>query len=246
MLDDILKNLSDSYTADLLSAEEELDMVSTRLREERKFLKMLIKDEGESFNEFSPRSNTEDTGKIAETRAQIDELEKRQSEINISIDVSRKKLSDLKTAREELSHILKGNTVGKKELEKRQTADEETYHELLYKLKNISSYLPADPLRAKIELQTLLKEAAPEEAEASSMGDHPTSDSFTNSSAVDPVSVENSEAEKDLAQAEDHLPADNPASDKKLPQADDSLSADDPEFEKLPAEDSSSAQNADS
>ena len=56
MLDDIIKKLSDTYTSDLLSAEEEKEMVTTQLREERKFLKLILSEEGEAFNEFSPRS----------------------------------------------------------------------------------------------------------------------------------------------------------------------------------------------
>ena len=49
MLDDIIKKLSDTYTSDLLSAEEEKEMVTTQLREERKFLKLILSEEGEAF-----------------------------------------------------------------------------------------------------------------------------------------------------------------------------------------------------
>ncbi|MEE3481517.1 MAG: hypothetical protein VZQ80_05975 [Lachnospiraceae bacterium] len=166
MLDDIIKKLSDSYTADLLAADEEKEMVTTQLREERKFLKLILSEEGENFNEFSPRSKKDDEGKLAETRKKIDELEKKQEDLALSIELSKQKLSDMKAAREELvalrSELESSNaddspSVSEQMEPPAETSDENsTDDDLVFHMKNIISYLPADPMRAKVELQNIV------------------------------------------------------------------------------------------
>ena len=167
MLDDIIKKLSDTYTSDLLSAEEEKEMVTTQLREERKFLKLILSEEGEAFNEFSPRSRKDGDGKIAETRKKIDELEKRQEDLSLSIDLCRQKLSDVKAAKEELTELRNQEKSASAtaidyavpsatEKDDRPEASESINQDLLFRLKNIISFLPADPMRAKVELQTIV------------------------------------------------------------------------------------------
>lgn len=180
MLDDIIKKLSDSYTADLLAADEEKEMVTTQLREERKFLKLILSEEGENFNEFSPRSKKDDEGKLAETRKKIDELEKKQEDLALSIELSKQKLADMKAAREELAEIRQSQNsaqAGENEitdssagsdstplaessshdaLTQTDSGEDSAEADLAFRLKNIISFLPADPMRARVELQTLL------------------------------------------------------------------------------------------
>lgn len=196
MLDDIIKKLSDTYTYDLLSAEEEKEMVTTQLREERKFLKLILSEEGEAFNEFSPRSRKDGDGKIAETRKKIDELEKRQEDLSLSIDLCRQKLSDVKAAKEELTELrnqeksasataIDDAVPSATEKDDRPEASESINQDLLFRLKNIISFLPADPMRAKVELQTIV--------DSFSSGPASTEDNPSDVSDSQPLDTEQSE-----------------------------------------------------
>ncbi len=196
MLDDIIKKLSDTYTSDLLSAEEEKEMVTTQLREERKFLKLILSEEGEAFNEFSPRSRKDGDGKIAETRKKIDELEKRQEDLSLSIDLCRQKLSDVKVAKEELTELrnqeksasataIDDAVPSATEKDDRPEASESINQDLLFRLKNIISFLPADPMRAKVELQTIV--------DSFSSGPASTEDNPSDVSDSQPLDTEQSE-----------------------------------------------------
>ncbi|GEM_PF-4891997 len=196
MLDDIIKKLSDTYTSDLLSAEEEKEMVTTQLREERKFLKLILSEEGEAFNEFSPRSRKDGDGKIAETRKKIDELEKRQEDLSLSIDLCRQKLSDVKAAKEELTELRNQEKSASAtaidyavpsatEKDDRPEASESINQDLLFRLKNIISFLPADPMRAKVELQTIV--------DSFSSGPASTEDNPSDVSDSQPLDTEQSE-----------------------------------------------------
>lgn len=186
MLDDIIKKLSDTYTSDLLSAEEEKEMVTTQLREERKFLKLILSEEGEAFNEFSPRTRKDGDGKIAETRKKIEDLEKRQEDLALSIELSKQKLSDMKAAKEELADLRErhnspkntsasenmpsaagetislnsdessGSDASTSELLQKSSDSPLTDDNLIFRLNNIISFLPADPMRAKVELQDIV------------------------------------------------------------------------------------------
>ena len=196
MLDDIIKKLSDTYTSDLLSAEEEKEMVTTQLRGERKFLKLILSEEGEAFNEFSPRSRKDGDGKIAETRKKIDELEKRQEDLSLSIDLCRQKLSDVKAAKEELTELRNQEKSASAtaidyavpsatEKDDRPEASESINQDLLFRLKNIISFLPADPMRAKVELQTIV--------DSFSSGPASTEDNPSDVSDSQPLDTEQSE-----------------------------------------------------
>ena len=196
MLDDIIKKLSDTYTSDLLSAEEEKEMVTTQLREERKFLQLILSEEGEAFNEFSPRSRKDGDGKIAETRKKIDELEKRQEDLSLSIDLCRQKLSDVKAAKEELTELRNQEKSASAtaidyavpsatEKDDRPEASESINQDLLFRLKNIISFLPADPMRAKVELQTIV--------DSFSSGPASTEDNPSDVSDSQPLDTEQSE-----------------------------------------------------
>ncbi len=180
MLDDIIKKLSDTYTSDLLSAEEEKEMVTTQLREERKFLKLILSEEGEAFNEFSPRSRKDG----------------RQEDLSLSIDLCRQKLSDVKVAKEELTELRNQEKSASAtaidyavpsatEKDDRPEASESINQDLLFRLKNIISFLPADPMRAKVELQTIV--------DSFSSGPASTEDNPSDVSDSQPLDTEQSE-----------------------------------------------------
>ena len=166
MLDDIIKKLSDTYTSDLLSAEEEKEMVTTQLREERKFLKLILSEE------------------------------KRQEDLSLSIDLCRQKLSDVKAAKEELTELRNQEKSASAtaidyavpsatEKDDRPEASESINQDLLFRLKNIISFLPADPMRAKVELQTIV--------DSFSSGPASTEDNPSDVSDSQPLDTEQSE-----------------------------------------------------
>ena len=188
MLKEILRSLSDSFTSDLLSKKEELDMVSTQLREEKKFLKVLVADEGEDFNEFSPRTaGRENQGRIADTRQKVDELDALKKSLTAAIESLQVKSTKVHEARLELKALEEaagfsaegGKSGFQTDFTDRMEEDflpdadpapsenhpaqvdvkeyRQEMTDLMPRLRNIESYLPADPMRAKVELQDVLR-----------------------------------------------------------------------------------------
>ncbi len=143
MLLDFLKSYKQELLAEKTSVEEGLDAIKTRLLESQRFLTIIKEETEEVFTDFTPRNiNSKNQERIDETEAEIADYEKQISAMEIKLSNLNKKLSDTHDAIAEASSYLsrsnKDITISKDEL-------------LM-----ILSYIIADPMRAKIELEQLL------------------------------------------------------------------------------------------
>lgn len=145
-----LKNLLDESAANLAELERINDDLDIKIKENTRFLDILKKENEEPFSEFSPRNvnykNGEQIDKIElTTNNQI--VEKKNTEIRI--DQCKIKIQDIKDMLGKLDSY--DNTFSKK----RNVIPNNDNSFIKESLDNIISYLPADPIRARIELENL-------------------------------------------------------------------------------------------
>ena len=145
-----LKNLLDESAANLAELERINDDLDIKIKENTRFLDILKKENEEPFSEFSPRNvnykNGEQIDKLElTTNNQI--VEKKNTEIKI--DQCKIKIQDIKDMLGKLDSY--DNTFSKK----KNVIPNNDNSFIKESLDNIISYLPADPIRARIELENL-------------------------------------------------------------------------------------------
>ena len=145
-----LKNLLDESAANLAELERINDDLDIKIKENTRFLDILKKENEEPFSEFSPRNvnykNGEQIDKLElTTNNQI--VEKKNTEIRI--DQCKIKIQDIKDMLGKLDSY--DNTFSKK----KNVIPNNDNSFIKESLDNIISYLPADPIRARIELENL-------------------------------------------------------------------------------------------
>ncbi len=143
MLLDFLKSYKEELLNEKTTVEEALDALRTRLLESQRFLSVIKEETEEVFTDFTPRNiNSKNKERIDETEAEIADYEKQISAMELRLSNIEKKLASAHDAIAEASGYLsrsnKDITISKDELIM------------------ILSYILADPMRAKIELEQLL------------------------------------------------------------------------------------------
>jgi len=178
MLSELLHSLDDQNNAELVSREEELELLTTRLKEEKKFLTMLSNEEGETSVSFSPRINdSSKKSRLLESKEKLDELREQKELCEQGISVLRNNQQNLQTAISEFDELLKkvesieevmdekapfGRYVPKEEAVTEEplpkepvVSDYSVINDILFKIETMSGYVLSDPMRAKVELSSL-------------------------------------------------------------------------------------------
>ena len=143
MLVEFLKSYKDELISEKSTVEEGLDAIRTRLLESEKFLDV-VKDETEDvFTDFTPRNiNSKNQERIDETEAEIADYKEQ-------IEAMDMRLFKIETRLKETNEAIKEANSFRQRTGREVSIDKDT-------LLNIVSFLPADPMRAKIELENLL------------------------------------------------------------------------------------------
>lgn len=145
-----LKRLLDESAANLSDYESHLDDLNVKIKENTRFIEVLKEENDKPFSEFSPRSvnykNSEQIDKLEKTtNNQI--VEKKNLEIKI--DQCKIRIQDIKDM---LGKLDTENNSKPKNYNNTSNNDNSF---IIDSIDNIISYLPADPIRAKIELENL-------------------------------------------------------------------------------------------
>lgn len=145
-----LKSLLDESAANLSDYESYLDDLNVKIKENTRFIEVLKEENDKPFSEFSPRSvnykNSEQIDKLEKTtNNQI--VEKKNLEIKI--DQCKIRIQDIKDM---LGKIDTDNNSKHRNYNNTSNNDNSF---IIDSIDNIISYLPADPIRAKIELENL-------------------------------------------------------------------------------------------
>lgn len=145
-----LKRLLDESAANLSDYESYLDDLNVKIKENTRFIEVLKEENDKPFSEFSPRSvnykNSEQIDKLEKTtNNQI--VEKKNLEIKI--DQCKIRIQDIKDM---LGKLDTDNNSKPRNYNNTSNNDNSF---IIDSIDNIISYLPADPIRAKIELENL-------------------------------------------------------------------------------------------
>lgn len=145
-----LKRLLDESAANLLDYESYLDDLNVKIKENTRFIEVLKEENDKPFSEFSPRSvnykNSEQIDKLEKTtNNQI--VEKKNLEIKI--DQCKIRIQDIKDM------LGKFDTDNNSKPRNYNNTSNNDNSFIIDSIDNIISYLPADPIRAKIELENL-------------------------------------------------------------------------------------------
>lgn len=145
-----LKSLLDESAANLSDYESHLDDLNVKIKENTRFIEVLKEENDKPFSEFSPRSvnykNSEQIDKLEKTtNNQI--VEKKNLEIKI--DHCKIRIQDIKDM---LGKLDTDNNSKPRNYNNTSNNDNSF---IIDSIDNIISYLPADPIRAKIELENL-------------------------------------------------------------------------------------------
>lgn len=143
MLVDFLRSYKDELISEKATVEEGLDAIRTRLLESQKFLDVVKDETAEVFTDFTPRNiNSKNQERIDETEAEIADYEEQISAMEL-------RLSNIENRLNETTEAIREAETFRQRTGKEVSVDKDI-------LINIISYLPADPMRAKIELENLL------------------------------------------------------------------------------------------
>lgn len=143
MLYEFLKSYKKELVSKKESLEVDLENTRTKLLESEKFLVVVKEESEEVFTEFTPRNINAKNQKI------IDETEQ-------NIIDQKKYIDDMESEVNDLNSRIKVITEATREAQalRQRTAKSVSVEKDV--LMNIISYLPADPMRAKVELENLL------------------------------------------------------------------------------------------
>ena len=145
-----LKRLLDESATNLSEYESHLDDLNVKIKENTRFIEVLKEENDKPFSEFSPRSvnykNSEQIDKLEKTtNNQI--VEKKNLEIKI--DQCKIRIQDIK----DMLGKLDTDSNSKPRNYNNTSNNDNSF--IIDSIDNIISYLPADPIRAKIELENL-------------------------------------------------------------------------------------------
>ena len=157
MLEEFLKNYEEELQTSRMEKMEEVELLSTKHQETKKLLELIQSENEEIFTEFTPRSVTQkNADKIDELTESLQLIEDDKRNIEMELASIEKKLRDIKVAFSEIS----SNIIAPNEDEISTNVSRETSSSISIskdKLHLVLSYLPQDPIRAKLELEQFLK-----------------------------------------------------------------------------------------
>ena len=178
MIVDFLKSLQEAYTLSFDGKEQELRSINTEIAETNKFLALLQSESEGSFTQFTPRNVTnknskkidELNGKLVLLNEKREALEKERDDIltwlrdidecleEVNVSTTKIPTKDVVINKEQISSVTigsKNESVSSSEI----TASSRDDVPLFSKedIVRIADYLPADPMRARVELLNLAK-----------------------------------------------------------------------------------------
>ena len=143
MLFEFLSTYREELISEKSDVEAGLEAIRTRLLESEKFLDVIKEETEEVFTDFTPRNiNSKNQARIDETEAEIHDYKDQIEALEIRLSKIDSRLKETSAAIHEA-----------KSLRQRTGRDVSVEKDVLL---NIISYLPADPIRAKIELENLI------------------------------------------------------------------------------------------
>lgn len=150
MINDFLKKYQEELNTDRIQLKEDIDLLSTKIKEENKFISLLEESNKSYFKEFTPRNiNSKNNEKVLEVKKKLESLN---NEMQQKVD----KLKFYDNRLLEINNLLLNISTDTTQVEDTNKVNNSFDIDLKTKLISIKDYLVLDPYRAKVDLENLI------------------------------------------------------------------------------------------
>lgn len=151
MVNDFLKRYQEELISEKIQVKENIDLLELKIKEENKFLNLLLESNETYFKEFTPRDiNAKNTKKAEEISEYINQLQAQVDFKNQQLDFYNERISEINNLLSDTSNI---NKEVDNDFSNNKNIDRNALIKTLNDIKNI---VLLDPQRAQIELENLI------------------------------------------------------------------------------------------
>ena len=153
MVNDFLKKYQEELISEKIQLKEDMDLLETKIKEEKKFLNVLEESNESYFVEFTPRDiNAKNNEKAAEIRQILSELESQMSNKTKQMKFYDSRLVELNALINNTAVINRPSDTNNNQTTNNDSIDDSFKNQLV----SIKDIIVLDPYRAKIELEKLI------------------------------------------------------------------------------------------
>ncbi|SEK76175.1 two-component system, NarL family, sensor histidine kinase DegS [Pseudobutyrivibrio ruminis] len=153
MVNDFLKKYQEELISEKIQLKEDMDLLETKIKEEKKFLNVLEESNESYFVEFTPRDiNAKNNEKAAEIRQILSELESQMSNKTKQMKFYDSRLVELNALINNTAVINRPSDTNNNQTTINDSIDDNFKNQLV----SIKDIIVLDPYRAKIELEKLI------------------------------------------------------------------------------------------
>ena len=153
MVNDFLKKYQEELISEKIQLKEDMDLLETKIKEEKKFLNVLEESNESYFVEFTPRDiNAKNNEKAAEIRQILSELESQMSNKTKQMKFYDSRLVELNALINNTAVINRPSDTNNNQTTIKDSIDDSFKNQL----ESIKDIIVLDPYRAKIELEKLI------------------------------------------------------------------------------------------
>ena len=152
MVNDFLKKYQEELISEKIQLKEDMDLLETKIKEEKKFLNVLEESNESYFVEFTPRDiNAKNNEKAAEIRQILSELESQMSNKTKQMKFYDSRLVEINALLNNTAVINRPSDTNNQVIVENNIDDN-----IKNQLNSIKDIIVLDPYRAKIELENLI------------------------------------------------------------------------------------------
>ena len=152
MVNDFLKKYQEELISEKIQLKEDMDLLETKIKEEKKFLNVLEESNESYFVEFTPRDiNAKNNEKAAEIRQILSDLESQMSNKTKQMKFYDSRLVEINALINNTAVINRPSDTNNQVIVENNIDDN-----IKNQLNSIKDIIVLDPYRAKIELENLI------------------------------------------------------------------------------------------
>lgn len=152
MVNDFLKKYQEELISEKIQLKEDMDLLETKIKEEKKFLNVLEESNESYFVEFTPRDiNAKNNEKAEEIRQILSELESQMSNKTKQMKFYDSRLVEINALINNTAVINRPSDTNNQVIVENNIDDN-----IKNQLNSIKDIIVLDPYRAKIELENLI------------------------------------------------------------------------------------------
>lgn len=147
MVIEFLEKYQEELIAEKIDLKEEMDVLTSKIKENEKFADVLDSTNDSYFNNFTPRDvNKKDKEKVVEVKEYLSQLRQDKTVLDGKMDFYNERLEELQRI---LSQLKKDYSVN-------HQTEQDKKADVKKQLENVMGYIISDPMRAKIAIEDIL------------------------------------------------------------------------------------------